>query len=59
MRNKRCDNAKSKSIYNISHRHLLSVESSKNQKKIKIKIKKIYERKINKFIYKLTILNYC
>ena len=34
MKSKRCDNAKSKSIYNISHRLLLSVESSKNQKKI-------------------------
>ena len=33
MRSKRCDNAKSKSIYSISHRFLLSVESSKNKKK--------------------------
>ena len=37
MRSKRCDNAKSKSIYNISHRLLLSVESSKNKKKNKKK----------------------
>ena len=35
MRSKRCDNAKSKSIYSISHRLLLNVESSKNKKKIK------------------------
>ena len=39
MRNKRCDNAKSKSIYSISHRLLLSVESSKNQKKNHDKVK--------------------
>ena len=33
MRSRRCDNAKSKSIYNISHKLLLNVESSKNKKK--------------------------
>ena len=32
MKSKRYDNAKSKSIYNISHKLLLSVESSKNKK---------------------------
>ena len=39
MKSKRCDNAKSKSIYNISHRFLLGVESSKKKKKKKICIK--------------------
>ena len=33
MKSKRYDNAKSKSIYSISHRLLLSVKSSKNKKK--------------------------
>ena len=52
MRSKRCDNAKSKSIYNISHRSLLSVESSKNKKKIK------NIKKIKRTLSKLAILHF-
>ena len=71
MKSKRYDNAKSKSIYNISHKLLLSVESSKNKKKkkkfIHLKIIFIYKlyftkiiwknKKFNFFVFKIVLQN--
>ena len=52
MKSKRCDNAKSKSIYNISHRLLLSVESSKKKKREKksLRSRKSIERRMHSTI---------
>ena len=48
MRSRRCDNDKSKSIYSISHKFLLSVESSKKKKKKIIKFNSMLKyKKVN------------
>ena len=64
MRSKRCDSAKSKSIYSISHRLLLGVESSKNKKKyiyimsIQTFYKKNCRKCKNEFAFNNTFHNY-